>query len=59
MNSEKPAWAERAAERLFDVTTMAIAFLYYRIVESDDRATLAQVRAYDAAAREQPSRGGI
>jgi hypothetical protein len=57
MNPENSTWAHRAADRLFDAATMAIAYLYLQIVESEDRAALERVRAYDAAATDpQPGR---
>lgn len=52
MSTNEATWTDGVIERLFDVATVAIAFLYWKIVESEDQASLERVRVYDAAARE-------
>ncbi len=47
MNTTKPAaatWVESATERLLDHATMAIAYLYWKVCDHDDRATLERIR---------------
>lgn len=50
MNTTKLAaatWAESATERVLDLATIAIAYLYWKVCDLDDRATLERIRVSD------------
>ena len=36
-------WAESVTERLLDLATMVIAYLYWKVCDFDDRATLEKI----------------
>ena len=37
-------WAQMGTERVLDLVTMVIAYLYWKICDADDRATLEGLR---------------
>lgn len=51
MNATKPlttSCLHAAAERLMDLLTLAIAYLYWKVCDLDDRAMVEKIRLADA-----------